>query len=283
MGVIFFIIFMVMIFGKNNRDSRGSDIFKAIILLNIFGALLSMVFSPIGIIGAAAIIIFLVKRYKKKKEKDSRSEQYGWDPQRWDAERGNQDRTYQDYREQKRNGVKSKTLPAAVNKRRKIVEAFNEKYQLYLTPEQIKGIVDSSYMSEIWKKEVEAMSKKYETVYQWYPGYTKWLRVYLRAFHVQEVTSDIRQQENICMYAFEEVFQYVEQFPDYPLSEKIKAVNDKFFTAFDDVSFMVAYRFLESKGKNHDLGSGKIIREDQEIDDLLHKYENLNENQRAAQ
>ncbi len=273
MSSVFFIIFLVMIFNKNKRDGRGSDVFKWLILFSIFGGVSSLIFSPLGIIGIIAIIIYIANRVKDKKKSDSRKEQYGWDPQRWDTERGNQNQTYQSYREQKKNTVKSRVLPAAVAKRRKIVEAFNEKYQLYLTPEQIKGIVDASYMSEIWKKEVEAMSQKYETVYQWFQGYTKWLRVYLHAFHVQEVTSDIRQQENICMYAFEEIFQYADRFPDLPLSEKIRAVNDKFFTSFDDVSFMIAYRFLESKDKRHNLGSGKIIREDGEIDELLHKYE----------
>lgn len=274
MGSIFFIIFIIMVFGgKNGKDKARSDIFKWMVLFSIFGGAFSMMFSPVGLIGLIAIIVYLAKRYKDKKKSDRRREEYGWDPQRWDAERGNQNQTYQEYRERKKTEGRSKPLPGAVSKRKKIVEAFNEKYQLYLTPEQIRGIVDASYMSEIWKKEVEAMSHKYETVHQWYQGYTKWLRVYLHAFHVQEVTSDIRQQENICMYAFEEVFQYVDRLTDQPLAEKIRMVNDKFYTAFDDVSFMIAYRFLESKDKHHDLGSGRIVREDEEIDELLHKYE----------
>lgn len=273
MGSIFFLIFLVMMFKGKGRDALASDIFKLVFGLCFLGAATSLFFTPFGFVGGVILAAWLINKYGKKNKKSKKDS--WWQDQSYDR----QDTVYQEYREQAKKSTRSSILPAAAKKRRKIVETFNEKYELYLTSEQIKGIVEASYFSEIWKKEIEAMTQKYETLSQWYQSYTKWLRVYLRVFHVQEVTSDIRQQESICFYAFEEVFLYADSLSDMPLSEKIRAVNEKFYASFDDVSFMIAYRFLESKGKKHDLGRSGIIREDADIDELLHKYDS----QRAAQ
>lgn len=270
MGSIFFIIFLIMVFKGKGKDAIASDIFKVIFALCFLGALSSFFFRPFNFVGAIIVVAWLIHKYGNKNKKSRKSS--GQKNQNY---RG-QSNVYQEYREEIKNSgkeTKGTILPAAIKKRKKIVENFNEKYELYLTPEQIKGIVDASYFSEIWKKEIEAMTRKYETIAQWYQSYTKWLRVYLRVFHVQEVTSDIRQQESICMDAFEEIFLYADSLFDMPLSEKIREVNEKFYTSFDDISFMIAYRFLESKGKKHNLGKSSIVREDADIDELLHKYE----------
>lgn len=267
MGSIFFIIFFIMMFKGKGKDAFASDIFKVIFTLCVIGAVSSIFFPLLKLVGAIALIAWFVNKYGKKSKKPERRT---WQQ---DDSYGRQDSAYREYRQQTKKESKGSTLPAAAKKRRKIVEAFNDKWELYLTPEQIKSIVDASYFSEIWKKEIEAMTRKYETLAQWYQGYTKWLRVYLRVFHVQEVTSDIRQQESICTYAFEEVFLYADTLSEMPLSEKIRAVNDKFYASFDDVSFMIAYRFLESKGRKHNLGASGIVREDADIDELLHKYD----------
>lgn len=281
MGSIFFIIFIIMMFGNTKGDNRRSELFRFLIIGSIIMSGISIIIEPLGVIAVIAMIIWLISWRKKKKNSNNRKEQYGWDPQRWDREQGNQN-TYQESKQEKAS-AKRTVLPQASAKRKKIVTAFNEKYQLCLTAEQVQGIVNSTYMSEIWRKEVEAMNRKYENVYEWFQGYTKWLRVYLYVFHVQEVTSDIRQQENICMYAFEEVFRYVDEFSELPLHEKIRRVNEKFYTSFDDVSFMIAYRFLESKGRSHDLGTADLVREDENLDDLLKKYQTAEGNDMSGQ
>lgn len=278
MGSIFFIIFLVMMFKGKGRDALSSDLFKVIFTLCILGSVSSFFFVPLQFVGGIAVFVWLLRKFGKKSRKEEWNAKWQ-SGSRQDTAYSRQDSVYREYKEQTKKSSKGSILPAAAKKRRKIVENFNEKYELYLTPEQMKGIVDASYFSEIWKKEIEAMTHKYETLAQWYQGYTKWLRVYLRVFHVQEVTSDIRQQESICVYAFDEVFQYADSLSNMPLSEKIRAVNDKFYASFDDVSFMIAYRFLESKGKKHDLGKSGIVREDADIDELLHKYDT----QKAAQ
>lgn len=268
---IFFVIFIFIMFGKNKRDNRNSQLFKTLIIGSVIMSVVSSLIPFLGIFAFIAFIIYFTTQFNKKKKSDQRKEQYGWDPQRWDAEHENPG-VYSMYQGAKSTLEKAKALPQSSAKRKKIVDSFNEKYDLDLTEEQVQCIVNSTYMSEIWRKEVEAMNRKYENVYEWFQGYTRWLRVYIHAFHVQEITSDIRQQENICMYAFEEIFQYAELFPELPLSEKIRQVNTKFFTSFDDVSFMIAYRFLESKGKHHNLGNADIVRGDAQLDELLEKY-----------
>lgn len=268
---IFFIIFIILMFTQNKGDNRNSEIFKFLIIGSIIMSVVSTIKPFLSFIAIIALIIFMVSKLNKKKRSDQRKEQYGWDPQRWDNEQGNTG-TYENYREAKKNAGKNKVLPQAAVKRKKIVEAFNEKYDLDLTAAQIQGITNATYMSEIWRKEVEAMNRKYENVYEWFQGYTKWLRVYMYVFHVQEITSDIRQQESISMYAFDEVMRYADLFPDLPLAEKIQKVNEKFYTSFDDVSFMIAYRFLESKGRHHNLGNVDLVREDEKLDELLEKY-----------
>ena len=143
---------------------------------------------------------------------------------------------------------------------------------MFLTEEQITSIANSSYMSNYWKAEIVAMQQKYEVIYEWFRGYTGWLRTYMYVFRVQEITSDFTQQQKIVAYAFNEVMNYSDTLVNMPLSMRIKMINEKFFTNFDDITFMTAYRFLEDRGIKHNLSEGEIVNADSHIDDLLEKY-----------
>ncbi len=271
MGTIIFIIILIALLKNFKKDNRQSPVFKWIFGTIIGVAALSAFLPVLGVLGVFGLLGFGIYKLVKKNQDKNQQKTYGWDAGKVNKTNPSEE-AYKQYVGGKKKKVKT-SLPESPSKRKKIVEQFNSKYNLYLTAEQIQSIVNSSYMSEIWRKEVEAMNEKYDSVYEWYQGYTKWLRVYLSAFHVQEVTSDVRQQEIIVTYAFEEVFKYVDGLAGMPLSEKIAHVNDKFYASFDDASFMIAYRFLESKGKHHDLTGSGIIRDDEEIDELLKKYE----------
>lgn len=285
------LIIFISIIKKMTHDSRHSDAFKFILFLIIASTVLSSV-NP-GFIGIAilAIIYKLIKKNNNKKKDQQRSEKYGWNvsdlDKKWENSSNQadnvaytQDANYERNKAGSYNtdsfGKKGKgnssVLPRSVSKRKKVLSSFNEKYDLYLTDEQMQSIVNSSYMSEIWKVELEAMTLKYETIYEWFQGKTDWLRAYMYVFHVQEITSDIRQQEKICVYAYEEVFRYVDELGSIPLYEKVQKVNSRFLTSFDDVSFMIAYRFLERKGLYHELESPDLVRNETEIDELLEKY-----------
>lgn len=173
------------------------------------------------------------------------------------------------------NIVKSTILPKATAKRTKIVTKFNEQYDLFLTEEQIKRIVDASYMSNAWKREVEAMSVKYDSVYQWLHGDTAYLRAYLRAFTVQDVTSDFKQQMQIVMDSFEEIFIYSDSISGLSIEQRISSINSKFMTNFDEITYMIAYRYLESLGLHHELDKTQVNRVDNTFDDLVSKYDKM--------
>lgn len=295
MGIIPFIFFIILVTSRTKPDNRHADLFKTFIILSlIMGGLSALFLNPLGLAAVIGIVVYLSKKAKEDKEAKKRSEKYGWDPHRWDKEKGNTN-TYQQQRQfnqQQRannqqpynnahnqasnsyanNAVHFDPLPKSMAKRKKIISTFNEKYNLCLTPEQIQSIANSSYMSQIWNREVQSMNQKYNVVYEWFPGYTQWLRVYMYVFHVQEITSDIRQQESIAMYAFEEIFRYSDSLPNMPISEKISRINQEFFTSFDDATFMIAYRFLESKGLKHNLTGPDLVKDEDEVDELLKKY-----------
>ena len=171
--------------------------------------------------------------------------------------------------------LKSSILPKSAVRRHKIVRKFNEQYNLFLTEEQIKRIVDASYMSVAWKTEVEAMSLKYDSVYQWLTGDTAYLRAYLKVFGVQDVTSDFKQQMQIVMDSFEEIFDYSDTISGLSLERRIEMINSKFLTNFDDITYMIAYRYLESLGLHHDLGETQLNKIDGSLDDLMAKYDNM--------
>jgi len=173
------------------------------------------------------------------------------------------------------NIVKSTILPKSTNKRTKIIRKFNEQFDLFLTDEQIKRIVDASYMSNAWKRELEAMYTKYDSVYQWLHGDTAYLRAYLRAFTVQDVTSDFKQQMQIVMDSFEEIFEYSDSISGLSIEQRINSINSKFMTNFDEITYMIAYRYLESLGLHHQLVETQINRVDDTFDDLVSKYDKM--------
>jgi len=171
--------------------------------------------------------------------------------------------------------LKSKILPRNVAKRKKIVQSFSDKYDLYLTEEQVKRIADASYMSPAWKNEVEAMSLKYDAVYGWLIGDTAYLRAYLHAFTVQDVTSDFKQQMQIVMDSFETVFEYSDTYDGLTIDQRIEKINSHFMTNFDEITYMIAYRYLESLGLHHKLDKTELNKNDSAFDDLMHKYDEM--------
>ena len=119
------------------------------------------------------------------------------------------------------------------------------------------------------------MYTKYDSVYQWLVGDTAYLRAYLRAFAVQDVTSDFRQQQQIVTDSFEEIFQYSDTISGLSLERRIEMINSKFLTNFDDITYMIAYRYLEAIGHHHELEKTTLTRIDGTFDDLVAKYENM--------
>ncbi len=166
-------------------------------------------------------------------------------------------------------------LPSAAKKRTKIVKKFSERYDLYLTDDEIKHIVDASYLSSGWAREICYMNQKYDTVYSWYATMNPWLKVYLSAFHAQNISSDFAMQERIVYDAFNTVFSDVCSDPNMTIDYAIRRINEKYIANFDETTFMIAYRYMESKGKKYSFSYDQVLNAHEDIDDLLKKYENL--------
>lgn len=174
------------------------------------------------------------------------------------------------YNNQKPN---SYGLPSAEKKRTKIVKKFSDKYNLYLTDREIKRIVDASYLSSGWAREICYMNQKYDTVYAWYASMNPWLKVYLYAFQQQNISSDFAMQERIVYDAFNTVFSDVCSDGDLTIDQAIRRINEKYLTNFDETTFMIAYRYMESKGKKYSFAFSQVLNTQEDIDELLSKYE----------
>lgn len=273
MDIIIFFLIVGWIIKKVKNDQRASDIGKAIgfvifglFLIGIFSSFLPILFP----IAAIALIVKLIKRYENK-QFDIRKEKYGWDDELVKDIKSNKHTVDKEF--QNAASLKSKILPKAINKRKKLIREFSDKYQLNLTEEQVKCIADASYMSLSWKLEVEQMMTKYDAISQWFTGNTAYLRAYLHVFPVQDVSSDFKQQFQICIDTFEEVFRYSDSLVHLSRLERIEKINSKFLTNFDDVTYMIAYRFLERLGFQHQLDKVDLNTNDNDIDELLKKYQ----------
>ncbi len=242
-----------------------------IFLISLFSSfipgllVMSMVFSPVIL----PIILIILAVNKSKKKKTQADEYRGSYNQQNDASG-----SYYGYGSTLKRGG-ANILPKEASKRRKIIEKFNKKYELYLTESQIQRIVDASYYSYEWEREIADMNKEYNSVYEWFQGNTGWLRAYLKAFKVQSVCSDFNQQKQICFSEFDQVFREMDFASFYSQDDAIRSMNDKFFTDFNDLSFMIAYRFLEANGRKYDLTKKSVVKNESETDILARKYDRM--------
>lgn len=304
--VVLFILFFVL---KGNKDFVKSDIFRIIGGIFVLFLLMSALFSlPVFPIAVIALIIYLATRAGKKSGTNrqeaenkrryeagqSGSFQYNEEQmknrykgqtraamdqmsRRAQEQRERQSAaettSYTSYQSTSAKKVSSRILPKAVKKREKIVASFNEQYHLCLTEDEQKRMVEASYLSEGWKRELEAMSERYDAAQQWLMGPTCWLRVYMYVFCVQTISSDFQRQETICMETFDEVMRYAESLTELTLEEKITRVNDRFFSSFTETSFMMAYRYMQSKGKTYQLEQVEVMKNETEAEQIMSKYQ----------
>lgn len=258
---------------KNSFTAKQFNTLKkwiiGIFLVSIFSSfipslvIISLVFSPIIL-----PVLLIVMRINKNRRKNIQKDFQGSCNQQNDASG-----VYYGSSTLKTGG--HGVLPKEASKRRKIIEKFNRKYELYLTESQIQRIVDASYYSYEWEREIADMNKEYNSVYEWFQGNTDWLRAYLKAFKVQSVCSDFNQQKQICFSEFDQVFREIDFASFYSQDEAIHEINDRFFTDFNDISFMIAYRFLETNGRKYDLVTRSIVKNESETDILARKYDRM--------
>lgn len=160
------------------------------------------------------------------------------------------------------------------SKRMKIVQRFNKKYNLNLRDNEIETIVKASYMDYGWEREVADMARDYDSESQWYNyGPANWLRAYLHAFNVQSISSNFNMQHQVVYDSYVNVFECVNPADCKNIEDCIRRMNERFYTSFDDITFMIAYNFLEANGKHYELPKVNIIEGKDDMADLKRKYD----------
>jgi hypothetical protein len=259
-------------YGRNNpkiysklHDKFGLIVFLLFIFSGLssfsssFGVLL-MVSLIIAVVGAPIwLIAWLISKSAKGKARQKQND-YDYYTQHYSQSDA-------------KAGMTVTGLTKAVPKRRKIIQKFNQKYDLYLTDEEINRIVDASYMSNCWEREILDMDQKYDTISQWYRGDSAWLRAYLHAFPVQNVTSDFESQRSICLDTFYQVFSEIDPGKYESVESCVREINHRFMTNFDDITFSVAHRFLADNGYKFELPHFDVRGVKSDIDRLKDKYD----------
>lgn len=287
MGLLIFFLIWYQIACRNNPRTykyMENKLGKAIVIIVIVSIFFSSTFpaflleSILGVIflgaflGAPLFILWVFLRAIGV-IKDKRTDSIRSNADRMHYEQTMAERQYKAGSAKKSRGGSLSGLTMAYPKRRKIVERFNKKYHLNLTPEEIDRIVDASYMSFSWEREVYDMSQEYDIVYQWYNRDTAWLRVYLKVFPIQSVSSDFERQREICLGVFTQVFTEVNGASFATIEEYVEAINRKYMTSFDEMTFMIAYRFLQANKVYIDLPASRAIKGESDLEKLMHKYD----------
>ena len=275
MGLIVFLIIVYNLFIKTNPKLKEKTkgriplfvvFFGLLQIIGVFGGVISSAIGnllALGFIASPFIVIgWIIKKMKGIGDKKVSEE-------------------YQDIKKELGEDIK---LTESVSKRRKIVAKFNEKYSLCLTEQQIDRIVEASYSSYSWQREVYDMSKDYSShdklkdykfASQWIDDANSWLRAYLYVFPVMDISSDIKYQEQIVEDTYYAIFKDIDPKNCYSIEDCIKKINDKYMTRFDDKTFMEAYRFLQKHHHNFKLPGAdrNILRNESEVEKLAEKYD----------
>ena len=235
--------------------------FLVVGIMAIFG--FAIVFAPvIAIIYVVLYSLGIIKKpYNRKKDKRDEQEYF------------NQFKANSYAKDAKRWHQSATKLTKTVRKRRKIVEKMNKKYDLTLTDEEIDRIVDASYMSYCWEKEIYDMDQHFDSITEWYKTDTCWLRAYIKVLPVQSISSDFERQRKICLETFQLMFDQVNPASYATIEDCVEALNTRYFCFFDEVTFMIAHRFLKAAGKEYDLPKSEVYQYESELERLKGKYD----------
>ncbi len=231
----------------------------ATVILTVLAAMVSGLFSSlIGLIPVIAIIAIISKIVKAGKENTKRES----------------NDEYRAIKEQVNSGQGFK-LSRSTSKRVRIIRKFNKKFDLNLTDDQIERIMNASYVSYSWEKEIYEMTKDYKVDIEWLKSDTDWLKAYMKAFPVMDIASDFTVQKKIVLDSYYQIFKGVEGKTYYSIDEMIYDVNNKYLVSFDEVTFMIANRFLRENGYNFELPRIGVIRNESEVDRLAKQYDRM--------
>ena len=270
MGFVITLIILYNIFGKSNPKvyhkvhSGLPKIIGGLIALSVLGsAIPALLGLSIGLLFAFSPFIAIGWLVKTLTGNKKRALQY--EESKYTGSRGGTSLSFE-------NKLKT-PLPKSVRKRRKIVDKFNKRFDLTLSDAEIDRIVDASYASIEWEVEIYAMTKEMTTINEWYRGDTAFVRAYMKAFYVQQISSDFAMQERICFEAFDQIMRETKPERFASIDACVEYINNTFMTGFDEQTFMIAYRYLEKKGRRYKLPRLGVARNDGGLSDLMSKYD----------
>ncbi len=232
-------------------------IFVTVAFSLLAGGIFSAFSGLIPFIVIASIISKLVKSGKNEKKREKSIE----------------------YREIKQNvnqGAGYK-LTQSTSKRVRIVSKFNKKFGLNLTDDQIERIMNASYVSYYWEKEIYDMTQDYNVQVEWLKSDTDWLRAYLMAFPVMDIASDFSVQKKIVVDAFYQIFKGITAKSYYSIDEMIKDVNNRYLVNFNEMTFMIAHKFLKQNGHDFELPRIGVTRVESDVEKLAREYDEMEE------
>ena len=230
-------------------------IFVTVAFSLLAGGIFSAFSGLIPFIVIASIISKLVKSGKNEKKREKSIE----------------------YREIKQNvnqGAGYK-LTQSTSKRVRIVSKFNKKFGLNLTDDQIERIMNASYVSYYWEKEIYDMTQDYNVQVEWLKSDTDWLRAYLMAFPVMDIASDFSVQKKIVVDAFYQIFKGITAKSYYSIDEMIKDVNNRYLVNFNEMTFMIAHKFLKQNGYDFELPRIGVTRVESDVEKLAREYDEM--------
>ncbi len=184
-----------------------------------------------------------------------------------------------EYREikQKVNQGAGYKLTQSTSKRVKIVSKFNKKFGLNLTEDQVERIMNASYISYYWEKEIYDMSQDYNVQVEWLKSDTDWLRAYLMAFPVMDIASDFSVQKKIVVDAYYQIFKGITAKSYYSIDEMIKDVNNRYLVNFNEMTFMIAHKFLKQNGHDFELPRIGVTRVETDVERLAREYDRMDD------
>lgn len=296
MGLLVFFLIWYSLIGRNNpriynsmKDKLGK-IITAIVLISVFSSVIPSLWG-LAVFFFAIMVVFspfifggwlISSLFKGGKKKNSTQEK--WNDFYKQSVKGSDPYKNSPYNKSAgRMGTSPNFtgLTRSVPKRKKIVQRFNKKYNLNLTDDEIELIVDASYVSFSWEREIYDMDQDMNSLFEWYNSETSWLRAYLRVLPVQSVSSDFKRQHELCIDIFDQMFTTLEPSSFATTADCIEAINNKYYTAFDDTTFMIAYNFLNRNGRIHSLPKGGVVHNESELDKLMKKYDESLKNEEA--
>lgn len=233
--------------------------FPISIILIVMAAVVGGLFSSFGSLIPFIIIISIIKGIANGKKNATKREQ---------------STEYQEIKKNDKSAAEYK-LTRSTGRRVKIVSKFNKKYNLRLTDDQIERIMNASYVSYYWEKEIYDMSLDYNVPAEWLKSSTDWLRAYLLAFPVMDIASDINVQRTIVINSYLQIFKAVQGKSYYSVDEMIKDVNNMFLVNFDEMTFMIAHKFLKQSGFEFELPQIGVMKNMSEIDRLAEQYDKM--------